>query len=68
MEAQVHILCSHCEKVLVEVPKEKVQTQKGNVSNVPENPASVEKVLIRSNPPSISNRNRRKRKNLLIVK
>ena len=28
MEAQVHILCSHCEKVLVEVPKEK---QVGNV-------------------------------------
>ena len=43
MEAQVHILCSHCEKVLVEVPKEKVQTQKGNVSNIPEKPSSVEK-------------------------
>ena len=32
MDAQVHILCSHCEKVLVEVPKEKRKTE--NVINV----------------------------------
>ena len=28
MEPQVHILCSHCEKVLVEVPKDKTKTEK----------------------------------------
>ena len=27
MEARVHILCSHCEKVLVEVPKEKIKDE-----------------------------------------
>ena len=34
MEAQAHILCSHCEKVLVEVPKEKTKTE--NVFDVEE--------------------------------
>ena len=34
MEAQVHILCSHCEKVLVEVQKEKMKADE--VINVEE--------------------------------
>ena len=36
MEAQVHILCSHCEKVLVEVQKDK--TKNDRVINIEEEP------------------------------
>ena len=40
METQVHILCSHCEKVLVEIPKEKRNAE--IVSDIKQEPVAIE--------------------------